>query len=205
MHKETVSLENIKTDLKEQIKDYRISLIGNVLLFAVFFFFLIFVIFRIVWYFPWGDYSLAEIISGLGGESLPFIITLFLLLGSAIYCATNIIKKVRMVMLLRDSLKNEVCIVKDTLVKSDYISRRRGGNIHFLIFSQYGKYIVPYENYSWSSEFCTSVGGVIIHAFKGTEYYLVVSKAPYQKVLYAYNTNLFELDEQLIYSEPRLY
>ena len=108
-------------------------------------------------------------------------------------------------MLLRDSLKNEVCIVKDTLVKSDYISRRRGGNIHFLIFSQYGKYIVPYENYSWSSEFCTSVGGVITHAFEGTEYYLVVSKAPYQKVLYAYNTNLFELDEQLIYSEPRLY
>ncbi len=202
MHKETVTLENIKTDLKDQVKNHCVSLIGDALALVLLLIFACFITYLIVAYFL-SDASLSEKFSGLlYGQSFLYLLQLLMSFAATIYFLVAIIKKVRMVMLLRDSLKNEVYIVKDTLVKSDYISRRRGGNIHFLIFSQYGKYIVPYENYSWSSEFCMGAGGVLIHAFEGSEYYLVISKAPYNKILYAYNTSLFELEDSLKMTTP---
>ena len=195
MHKEKVTLENIMADLHQEIKSSYIELAKAFLFFIFVLAFLCFIIPLIFGFFNSG-FTLSDF-SELDDYSKEFLLQVVLYFGVGIYVLISLIKRIARVVTLRKSLKSKPYIVKDTLIKSDYISRRRFKDTYRLFFSQYGKYIVPYKNYSWSSEFCMGASGVFTHAFEGSEFYLVLSDLPQGKILYAYNTTLFELEDNL--------
>ena len=99
--------------------------------------------------------------------------------------------------MLHENLKKTNSIVIDKLVcaeEKDRYSRTTRDERFCLNFLQYGKYTIPKENYKWSSDFSMSDSGVYNYANNGDEFYLVLSKPSNGKILFAYNTKMFEME-----------
>lgn len=92
---------------------------------------------------------------------------------------------------------NTNCIVKDKLIRTETPSKYAGKRLvstYVLYFSQYGRYVIPAENYRWSSSFSMSDKSVYNYANCGDEYYLVLSKPHTGRILLAYNTKMFSME-----------
>lgn len=110
----------------------------------------------------------------------------------------KIFQHARNVSPLRAACPVQECIAKDTLINAEFVDRWKGntyrGKYHFQ-FARYGDYRVPKKNYTWSKGFSMSDRGVYNYAVHGDEFYLVLSKPHSGKILFAYNTKMFELKE----------
>ena len=172
MQKEKLTLGDIRADLHTKIKVFgkRIALLS--------------VLFLVMLGLLLADFP-------LGGKWLLGAVAEVILLAVAI-------DQIRIVAMLYRSVKAEPCIVKDTLrnaeVKDRY-SRKFIDDKYRLHFAKYGSFVIPVENYKWSAAFEMDAKGVFHHSCSGDEFYLVLSKAQGGKILLAYNTKLFELEE----------
>jgi hypothetical protein len=173
MQKEKLTLGDIRTDLHTKIKIFgkRIALLS--------------VLFLVMLGLLLADFP-------LGGKWLLGAIAEVILLAVAI-------DQIRIFAMLCRSVKAEPCIVKDTLLNAevkDRYSRKFIDDKYRLHFAKYGSFVIPVENYKWSAAFEMDAKGVFHHSCSGDEFYLVLSKAQGGKILLAYNTKLFDLEEQ---------
>ena len=83
-------------------------------------------------------------------------------------------------------------IVRARLTGMEMKSSWRQLSIRRLHFAGYGEYKIPGENYKWSGLYAMSDKDVYFHAECGDEFYLVLSKPPYHKIVLAYNTKMFD-------------
>ena len=84
-------------------------------------------------------------------------------------------------------------IVKDCLIGMETKGFwRQDPHIRRLHFASYGEYKIPGENYRWSELYAMSDKNVYFHAECGDEFYLVLSKLHTGKILFAYNTKMFD-------------
>jgi hypothetical protein len=96
--------------------------------------------------------------------------------------------------------RHRLYIAKDVLVSSEEdnsvnLHHYRAHSICTLHFSGYGDYKVPEKNYPWSKEYPMSPEGVYHTSFDGDEFYLVLSRPHSGKILLAYPTKYFTLEE----------
>ena len=174
MKKEKLTLNNIKSDLKHQIK-YSYDFIGAA---AFGLAFSLFCSFGITTY----EYISSDGIIVTLCAPLLSILSLSLLIYWIIYITRIYI-----------ALRNTENIVKDKLVGTKIREYGRGRTDYLLHFSSYGKYIIPDENYKWSSMYNMRDNWVYRYSECGDEFYLVLSKKHTGKILLAYNTKLFDL------------
>lgn len=182
MIKEQVNLKNILMDLRRILKGGYICSV----LFA-FFFLLFLVVF-------------------LSDVSIPlfykFLCILFigLLLLCFVLTIVDIIK-------LHILIRNKKCIVKDRLIRTEehttYVGKRMVIEYR-LIFSCYGEYTIPDDNYKWSRLYSMSNRGIYDCSDSGDEFYLVLSKPHTGNILLAYNTKQFDMDDSFLYRKPKL-
>ena len=179
MKREMLTVENIKTDLRKELKSGYSMLISTTLIFV----------------------AIVAVIIGIGTEKY---IEASLVLSQVFFCfaaalllyvvITLAVKVIR----LHKIFYNTDYIVTDKLVgmeTEEHYNRAYGGInvIYHLHFSGYGKYTIPLENYKWSSMFSMSNKGVYNYSECDDEFYLVLSKPHTGKILMAYNTKLFEM------------
>ena len=175
MQKEILTIDSIKKDIHNEIKDSYIRL-------AIFsaFFLVMLVIFLAI-----PDSNVLFLIYKL---FFGFGVLVFLLL-----LTTQIID----LAMLYKNLKNKKCIVKDKLISAEIQEDLYGKayvKTYHLNFSGYGEYVIHAENYKWSSIFSMSAEGVYNYSDSGDEFYLVLSKPHTGKILFAYNTKMFEME-----------
>lgn len=174
MQKEKLSIENIKTDLHFEIKKGYKELAGFSSLFLV---------------------MLGLVLAVFKFDISDFVFH-FLGLIVEVFLSYLIIRQLKNLTMLHENVKEMNCIVMDKLINAEYKdrhSRRTIGERYCLHFSQYGKYVIPAENYKWSSAFSMSDEDVYNHANNGDEFYLVLSSHK-GKILYVYNTKIFEVE-----------
>ena len=97
---------------------------------------------------------------------------------------------------LHKAFHNVERIVKDKIVSKEtrrYNRMRKRGYFR-LRFSNYGVYMIPDESYSWSSMFRMLHKKVYESSDYGDEFYLVLSKPNNGKILFVYNTKMFEME-----------
>ena len=175
MQKEKLTIQNIKQDIHRDIN----GCYKNLVLFSCLFIALL---------------SLFFVIPVLNLQM--FFYKIFFGFGALLFLVLLIIQIKDLVILYRN-LKNKNCIVKDKLISAEIKEEfygRRYVKTYNLKFSGYGEYIIPEENYNWSSNFSMSAVGVYNYADSGDEFYLVLSKPHTGKILFAYNTKMFELE-----------
>ena len=95
--------------------------------------------------------------------------------------------------------------LKNRIVTDRLISAESGSDISVrtylktnyctLHFARYGDYSVPQKNHTWSKLYPLTCMGEYYHASEGDEYYLVLSKPHNGKILLAYNTKMFTLED----------
>ena len=170
MQKEKLTIHNIKTDILNEIKYNRWERIALILLLLV---------------------MLVLILL----EPITIYKVLFGCLAVIVFCL--VAKRVLVCINQYRALHNTVCIVKDKLVgmeEKEHLSRRTYYKTLHLYFSRYGDYTIPDDNYKWSTYFSMSNKGVYEYSSNGDEFYLVLSKPHIGKILYAYNTKMFEFE-----------
>ena len=179
MKREMLTVENIKTDLRKELKSGYSMLISTTLIFV----------------------AIVAVIIGIGTEKY---IEASMVLSQVFFClaatlmlyvvVTQAIKVIR----LHKIFYNTDYIVTDKLVgmeTEEHYNRVTLGVdvIYHLHFSGYGKYTIPLENYQWSSMYSMTNKGVYSYSACEDEFYLVLSRAHTGKILMAYNTKLFEM------------
>ncbi|MBO5853078.1 MAG: hypothetical protein J6Q74_04635 [Clostridia bacterium] len=179
MKREKLTVENIKADLRKELKNGYIRLISTTLIFVA----LVALIIRI------GTEKYIE--ASLVISQVFFCFAAALLLYVVIIQAIQVIR-------LHKIFYNTDYIVTDKLVGmeiEEHYNRVTMGVdvIYHLHFSSYGKYTIPLENYKWSEMFSMSNKGVYNYSECDDEFYLVLSKPHTGKILLAYNTKLFEM------------
>ena len=100
--------------------------------------------------------------------------------------------------IIHKALRNTEHIVKDKIVSKEerHYARIRRRGLFRLIFSSYGTYMIPDESYSWSSLFLTMLAKTVYERSDyGDEFYLVLSERHKGKIVFAYNTEMFEFEE----------
>ena len=175
MQKEKLTIENIRMDLKLELKKSYLRLVGySVLSLSV--------IGLVIWAFSLG--------SIFGYYGLHFSAMACLVLGIDVFYILRIVD-------IQKNLDDKKHIVKDKLVNIDVYEDIRVGihNITYtMYFSSYGKYVIREENYKWSENFNMNATGVYNYSKYGDEFYLVLSKPHTGKILLVYNTKLFEME-----------
>ena len=170
MEKEILTIENIRYDLRKQLREGLVPVCwgtGFFLLFLVLFILMI---------------RIREPVVFQTGFAVLIILILDIVLAMRVYkpyCA----------------LKNPDCIVVDRLARKELKyrpSRSRADDRHYLYFVSYGKYEIPDANYKWSELYYMGSKMVDFHADCGDEFYLVLSKPHTGKILLAYNTKMFD-------------
>ena len=173
MQKEKLTISNIKKDLFNEIKDGLWEPIALILLLLG-----------------------ASIIT----FKIPDIVYKFLFGCLAIIAFYLVVKQILVFVRLYRALHNTNCIVKDKLVgkeEKEHISRSAYYETRHLYFSSYGDYEIPDENYKWSSNFAMNASSLYnYYSNCDDEFYLVLSKPHTGKILYAYNTKMFELEKE---------
>lgn len=107
---------------------------------------------------------------------------------------------IKKVWLVSCGFRRRPYIVRDTLVSAESdsdisVNTYQKRDYCTLHFSRYGDYAVPQKNHTWSKLYPLSCMGEYYHASEGDEYYLVLSKPHSGKILLAYNTKMFTLEE----------
>ena len=169
MQKEKLTIQNIKTDLKELLKDRYIELIEITLVFLLFV--------AVLFWIPILFYKVA------------FGCFAAIMLCLVVFQILDIIE-------LHKAFHNVERIVKDKIVSKEtrrYNRMRKRGYFR-LRFSNYGVYMIPDESYSWSSMFRMLHKKVYESSDYGDEFYLVLSKPNNGKILFVYNTKMFEME-----------
>ena len=173
MHKEELTIQDIKTDLKYKIIHKGLSLI--LLLFLFLFFLGI----------SFLGFSLLKIYT-------EFLVVIFL--PPTIVLAFMIDEIINIVKLYIVRL-NKLCIVKDTLVgmdivryRHDYI-RRIGYRLYFAAF---GRYEIVGTQYKHSKKLCMTKESVYNSSNSKDEFYIVLTKAHTGKIVMVYNYKFFE-------------
>ena len=176
MQKEKLTIENIRMDLKLELKKSYMRVVG----FSVFSLILIGLIIL--------AFSTANVFGGYYG--LHFSAMACLVLGIDVFYILRIVD-------IQKNLDDKKHIVKDKLVNIDVYEDIRVGihNITYtMYFSSYGKYVIQDDNYKWSENFNMNATGVYNYSKYGDEFYLVLSKPHTGKILLVYNTKLFEME-----------
>ena len=175
MIKEKLTIDDIKKDLRVEIKDgyMRLAVFSGSFLFM-------FAIF--LWIVNMNIFFTAyKIMFGFG--SVLMIICL--------------VSQISDLIILHRNLKNKKCIVIDKLISAevhDDIYGKAYARTYQLNFSGYGEFVIHAENYKWSKLFSMDDHGVYTYADSGDEFYLVLSKPHTGKILLAYNTKMFEME-----------
>ena len=170
MRKEKLTIHNIKTDILNEIKYNRWERIALILLLLA----MLVIMF-------WAPIIIYKVLFGC--------------LAVIVFCL--VAKHILAVIDLYRALHNTHCIVKDKLVgmgEKEHLSRHTYYKTLHLYFSAYGDYTIPDENYKWSNCFSMSNEGVYKYSSSGDEFYLVLSKPHTGKILFAYNTKMFEME-----------
>ena len=176
MQKEKLTINNIRADLQLKMKEGYKKLALFSTLFLV---------------------MLVLIITTFHAITLNFIFKWFIGIVAEIILLLLIIRQIKNSTMLHGCFKTTNCIVKDRLINTEFkdkYSRKVRDERYHLEFSQYGNYVIPAENYKWSSTFSMSAEGVYNYANSGDEFYLVLSKPHTGKILFAYNTKMFEFE-----------
>lgn len=176
MQKEILTIQNIKKDIHNEIKDSYIRLAV-----CTAFFMVMLVLFLVI-----------------PNSNLLFLLyKLFFGFGALVFLLLLIIQIKDFAMLCKN-FKSKNCIVKDKLISAeiqdDFYGKAYVKTYH-LNFSGYGEYVIQADNYRWSSIFSMSAEGVYNYSNSGDEFYLVLSKPHTGKILFVYNTKLFEFAE----------
>lgn len=184
MVKEKLTIENIKSDLKHARKQNYSNLgaLTILLVFTVLFTYWFFHIIKSMDYYEFKAYALVAC----------FVLLLFLIFFVILIYIRSTVKICRI-------LKGDIRIVKGKLVGKDckeHTHRYRGVvKYYYLYFSEYDEYIIPKENYRWSSQYSLSDAGVYYLCDSDDEFYLVLFKEHVGGILLLYNTKMFELEE----------
>lgn len=176
MKKEKLTLENIKYDLKYAIKGRYKTIIGL-------FFLLLFIFAITFWIFKESNLFITCKVA----FTLAYI-------GLLVLIAVQIVEIIK----FKRIIENGSCIVKDKLIGKQIITRRARYRVYYIYklnFSSYGEFVIPDENYTWSSMYPLSKKSVENRSNEGEEFYLVLSKRHTGKILLAYNTKMFEFVE----------
>ena len=176
MQKEILTIQNIKKDIHNEIKDSYIRL-------AIFsaFFLVMLVLFLVI-----------------PNLNLLFLLfKLFFVFGVLVFLLL-LITQIKDLTMLYKNLKSKKCVVKDKLISAeiqeDFYGKAYVKTYH-LNFSGYGEYVIKADNYKWSSSFSMSAEGVYNYSNIGDEFYLVLSKPHTGKILFVYNTKMFKFAE----------
>lgn len=183
MQKEKLTIDNINQDLRNETKERLKELVE-----------LGFVFLCVLPLVLFGCKSL---------NTLYLVLIWFLCCCGEVAILVMIVKKIRIVAILHKSLKNEKNIVIDKLISAQTKEKWHGrylATYYYLHFSQYGEFQIPDENYKWSAMFLASMYN---RAKSGDEFYLVLSKQHTGKILYAYNTKTFELENKPVCEETK--
>ncbi len=169
MQKEKLTIEKIMIDLKKLLKERYIELVE--LAFVVFLFLAISFLIPIFF---------CKIAFGCFAA---------IMLCLVVFQVLDIAK-------LHKAFHNADCIVKDKMISKEIRRYRRIRNRGYfrLHFSNYGVYMIPDESYSWSSMFFMLHKKVYESSDYGDEFYLVLSKPHTGKIVFAYNTKMFEFE-----------
>lgn len=177
MKKEKLTIDNIKKDLIVELKECCKELVGMAVAFII--------------------VLLLVLICSNSLNTLKAIFLWLLCCCGEAALLVLIVKQIKKATVLYKNLKNNNAIVIDKLIYSETKLKRHGRitvTYYYLCFSQYGKFQMPDENYKWSSTFSMSAEGVYNYSNNGDEFYLVLSKPHTGKILFAYNTKMFELE-----------
>jgi len=178
MQKDKLTLKNIKQDLRSELKSTTKRLILFGVLFAV------------------GLVLTIVSLVALKDEAvfIRYVIESGVLSALSLYL---VVKEAVKLNNLYKIFHSTDCIVKDKLVGMEIEEHYQGigfmQEIYHLTFSGYGEYIIPQENYSWSQNFSMTAKGVYNYSDYGDEFYLVLSKPHTGKILFVYNTKMFDL------------
>jgi len=175
MQKEILTIQNIKKDIHQEIKDSYIRLV-------------IFSSFFLVW--------LALFLTTPSSSLFYFRYKLVFGFGVLVFLLI-LITQIKDLAMLYKNLKNKNSIVKDKLISAEIKEDFCGKvyvKIYRLNFSGYGEYVIHAENYKWSSTYSMSAEGVYYCSNSGDEFYLVLSKPHTGRILFAYNTKMFEME-----------
>lgn len=175
MKKEILTLNAIKKDMKNEIKNSYVRLTVFSLVFLAFF----------------GLYSSVR---GVGSLFIIYEVAFGL---SAILMLILVILQVKDIVKLHIAMKDKSCIVKDKLIGMEIKDHQHGLRLYHsyhLNFSSYGEYLIQSDNYKWSSMYNLSDKGLYNYSKCGDEFYLILSKRHTGKILMVYNTKLFELE-----------
>ena len=176
MHKEKLTVDNIKQDLCTQAKECYKELVGMIIAFII--------------------VLLLVLICSNSLITLKAIVLWLLCCCGAVALLFVIVNQIKTTITLRKNLKNNIVVI-DKLIYTETKLKRHGRitvTYYYLHFSQYGKFQIPDENYKWSSCFSMSDKGVYNYSSNGDEFYLVLSKPHIGKILYVYNTKMFEME-----------
>ena len=177
MQKEKLTFDEIQTDIQDKMKEGYKKLALFSTLFLIMF---------------------ALILTAFHVMTLKLVFECFMGIVAEAFLLFLILRQIKNLTMLNSCFNTTECIVKDRLINAEFIdrhSRKVRYERYHLTFSQYGNYVIPNENYKWSSTFSMSDVGVYNYANSGDEFYLVLSKPHTGKILFAYNTKMFELED----------
>ena len=177
MQKETLTLENIRSDLRRRLRKSVSATVTSAIFFAL-----------SLWCFL-----------ALLDEPGPFIIKLEI----AVLPITSVIYTVRggkSIYVAFSALNKPGKIVTDRVVgmqTKDHMSRHSFYQTYHLHFASYGEYVIPGINHRWSSLHTMAADMVYFHTECDDEFYLVLSKPHTGRILLAYDTKIFQLQEPI--------
>ena len=179
MEKDILTIQNIQSDLRHQLRGMVILTVVCAIFFA-----LTFWLFLAVLDEPGGFFTKLRV------ALLPILLLIMVVAGSkSIYETCSVLKK-------PGSIVTDRVVgieTKDHMYKGVFLPRC--DQTYHLRFAGYGEYVIPYHNFSWSGLHAMDADMVYFHAECGDEFYLVLSKPHTGKILLAYPTKMFILQE----------
>ena len=180
MEKDTLTFENIHSDLRHQLRGIVIGMVVCAVFFVLFFW-----LFLTVLNEPGAFLAILE-----------DAIFLLMLLIIVIVCIKSIYE-------ICSVLEKPGSIVTDRVVgmeTKDHMHRGifvpRCNQTYHLRFAGYGEYVIPQYNFSWSALHAMDADMVYFHAECDDEFYLVLSKPHTGKILLAYPKKMFVLQQK---------
>ena len=180
MEKDTLTMENIRSDLRHQLRGMVIITVLCAILFAFAFWLFLDVLDE-----PGGFFAKLRV------AFMPIVLLVFVVLGSkSIYETCSVLKK-------PGSIVTDRVVGMET---KDHINRGlfapRCDQTYHLRFAGYGEYVIPYHNFRWSSLHAMDANMVYFHAECDDEFYLVLSKPHTGNILLAYPMKMFTLQQR---------
>lgn len=179
MEKDTLTMQNIRSDLRHQLR-------GMVILTVVCAIFLVltFWLFLAVLDEPGGFFAKLRV------ALLLILLLVMVIAGSkSIYETCSVLKKPGRIVTDR-----VVGMETKNHIRRGMVSPRCDQTYH-LRFAGYGEYGIPYHNFSWSALHAMDADMVYFHTECDDEFYLVLSKPHTGKILLAYPRKMFDLQQ----------